>query len=120
MSYASLELWKKGAESGKQVYIKRRQRKNRKETLEGQKAARKARAADTTYQDKRREEFLYYINRSELTLAQMSRALNISYDWLIHVSDGTIKKPGEYRVATIIDFVKDFERLQTYYAALLK
>ena len=104
----------------KHIHIKRRIRKNRAETLDGQKAARKARAADTTYQDKRRAELHYYIDRSDLTLKQISRALNLSYDWLMHSYIGRIKKPNEHRVATIIDFVKDYERLSTYYTAIIK
>ena len=80
----------------------------------------KALRVNHEYYAKRVEDFLYYVERSDLNIAQISKGLNIPIDWLYSVVYGRIKRPSEHRVTTIIDFIKDFERLQTYYTAVIK
>ena len=104
----------------KPVHIKRNMRKKLKKRKRTNYVKRKALIVDHVYYSKRVEDFLYYIDRSGLTCAQITRSVGIPYDWLAQVYNGRIKRPNEHRVSTIIDFLKDFERLETFYAAVIK
>ena len=72
------------------------------------------------YHEAKAKDFLYYLDRSDLNIREISESLDLNYEWIRKVKYGEIKKPNELRVDTVIDFIKDFERLQTYYRALLK
>ncbi len=72
------------------------------------------------YVEARKADLLYYLARTDLTMKQISESTNIGFRWITSVRYGQIKKPNDRRITVIIDFVKDFERLQTYYIALAK
>ena len=74
---------------------------------------------DKAYVEQRRRDLIYYIGRSDLSFAHISKTLGFSTWWLNQVKSGLIKRPNDHRIGVVIDFVKDYERLQTYYAALL-
>lgn len=75
---------------------------------------------NSDYYLKRWQDFIYYLDTTDLTLTQIARATGVGYDWLQKVHVGIIMKPGEHRVTSIIDFLKDYQRLSTYYAAVIK
>jgi len=92
----------------------------RKRRRQAQANARYNAISDQEYIDKRKADFQYYLNRSDLNGTQIADSLGINQDWFKSVSINRIQKPNQYRITLIIDFIKDFERLQTYYAAFLK
>ena len=56
----------------------------------------------------------------DMLIKHEGERLDMYQDWFKSVSIDRIQKPNQYRITLIIDFIKDFERLQTYYAAFLK
>lgn len=72
------------------------------------------------YRSARRDDFMYYIDRSDMSYTLMAESTGIPIDWLKQVKNGRIKKPNDYRMTIVMDFIKDFERLQTYYSALAR
>lgn len=116
----SLDEWKERMRARKPVLVKKRKKITAEKTRKTNYKRKKAHRVDHEYYAKRVEDFLYYVNRCELTKVQISRALKIDKDWLYSVYYGRIKRPSEHRVTTIIDFVKDMERLTTYYTAVIK
>jgi hypothetical protein len=75
---------------------------------------------DLEYVAKRRADFIYYVQRSKLSGMKIAQALGYSYDWLDRVKKGKIMRPNDNRMGVTIDFIKDYERLHSYYEALLK
>jgi hypothetical protein len=100
--------------------VKKRKKLVTKKRLQTNLRRKKELLENHEYYANRVKDFLYYVNRSDLTQAEIARSLNISGNWLYRVYYGKIKRPGEHRVTTIIDFLKDYERLQTYYASVIK
>jgi len=78
----------------------------------------KVRARKSDYVEGRREDFIYYLERSDLSATLLAESTGISLDWIKQVKNSRIQMPADYRMTILIDFIKDFERLQTYYAAL--
>lgn len=72
------------------------------------------------YVEDRRSDFNFYIDRSDLSMPQMSESTGIPLDWIKQSKVGIIKQPGDHRMTILIEFMKDFERLQTYYSALAR
>jgi len=72
------------------------------------------------YAQSRTEDLRHYLNRSDLSVVMIAASTGIPLSWLNAVKFKKIQCAAEDRVSLIIDFVKDFERLQTYYAALSK
>ncbi len=116
----TLEKLKAQMRERKPVLVARNQKKKVKKTRKTNYVKRKALIVDHEYYAKRVTDFLYYVDRCEMNKCQISRALGIDRDWLYSVYYGRIKRPSEHRVSTIIDFVKDHERLTSYYAAVIK
>ena len=72
------------------------------------------------YLSKRIDDFRYYIMRADLSVKQISSSTGINLNWMLAVKHGNIKNPADERISVIIAFVKDYERLQTYYTAMAK
>ena len=76
------------------------------------------RILDLEYHQKRVEDLVYYIHRSDLTISEIARSVGFHFRWLQRVVLGLYKRPCDERISVIIAFLKDYERLQTYYLAL--
>ena len=88
----------------------KRHAQRRKDTINNNQAYRKKRIAD----------LVYYLDRSDLTVNQLSKSLGIYYGWFTLMRVDAFEELNEHRITTIIEFVKDYEKLQSYYAAVIK
>lgn len=70
------------------------------------------------YHAKRIADLDYYIDRSGLKLIQIAESVGIPRYWIIKTRKGGYKRPCDERIGVIIKFIKDFERMQSYYRAL--
>ena len=70
------------------------------------------------YHAKRIDDLNYYIHRSRLNVYQIAEALDIPRQWVFLAQTGRYKRPCDERISLTIKFIKDFERLQSYYQAL--
>jgi len=117
----SLDELKAEMRERKPVHQKRHARKYKKAAKKRKRTIRAApRELDMDYHEKRREELKYYMDRSDLTGRQIAKTLGLNQWWVDAARNKRIMRPNDFRVSVIIDFVKDYERLQTYYSALLK
>ena len=60
----------------------------------------------------------YYITRSGLSNRSISRTLGFDEMWIHRVRRRLFKRPCDQRISVIIEFLKDYERLQSYYFTL--
>lgn len=74
---------------------------------------------DMDYYEARRKELHYYLFRSDLTSRQIASSLGLTQWWLEAAKHRRIKKPNDRWVQAVIDLIKDYERLQTYYRAIV-
>ena len=72
------------------------------------------------YHAERIEDLKYYIARSGLSKRSISKSLGLNYDWLPQVVGNRFKRPCDQRISVIIEYIKDYERLQSYYYTLAK
>ena len=72
------------------------------------------------YHAERQKDLEYYILRSGLSNRSISDSLGFSPDWLYQTRCGRFKRPCDQRISVIIEFLKDYERLQSYYFTLAK
>lgn len=102
------------------IALKKKRSREWKRRVKAQGIERLRKRNNSDYHLKRWQDFKYYLDTTDLTLTQIARGVGVGYDWLARTNQGIIMKPGEHRVTTIIDFLKDYERLTTYYAAVIK
>ena len=72
------------------------------------------------YHHKRMNDLDYYVDRSGLSNRSISHTLGFNEDWLWRVRQRLFKRPCDQRISIILEFIKDYERLQSYYAALAR
>ena len=72
------------------------------------------------YHAKRMDDLDYYVARSTLSPRSICKALGFQEQWLYQVKHRVYKRPCDARISVIIEFIKDYERLQSYYLTLAK
>jgi hypothetical protein len=75
---------------------------------------------DLEYHAKRIEDLNYYLTRSDLSVDAISRTLGFEGRWLPRTAKGMFKRPCDEKISVTIAFIKDYERLQSYYYAVAK
>lgn len=70
------------------------------------------------YKQQRHDDLRHYCQRADLTIAGIARTFGLSKDVLYQVTSGA-NLLSDQKITVIIDFIKDYERLQTYYCALM-
>lgn len=75
---------------------------------------------DASYHKRRVEDFEYYLDRSDMSNDLIALSLEIPRMWIHNSKKGKLVRPNDHRITIVIDFVKDFERLQSYYCGLLR
>jgi hypothetical protein len=70
------------------------------------------------YHARRIADLDYYMHRTGLNAYQIAESLGIPRVWIAKAQGGAFQRPCDERISVIIAFLKDFERLQSYYRVL--
>ena len=76
------------------------------------------RKSNEEYFKGRIEDFRFYVARSDLSKRLIAKCTGVPEFYIKAILKGSIKKPNDIRMSRVIEFIKDFERLQSYYIAL--